>query len=277
MKFLLIIFIALISLSIKAQDSNFNENDFESIAIFNEAIQTIDKGDAFFFAGNFKKALPYYTKIQALNSENALLNFKIGVCHYKLRHLSRALPYFEAAKLLNPYVDPKIDFALAQSYQDAQEYTKAINAYQNYLSQLSKSKKASETPKVQKEIDLCLKKQNTAPSQKELAKQDNQKQKTQSHPQTITKQKVQKPENKKPSVTKGIHYKIQIAASPTMATKNDLKQKYSGELEITQKRINGWYKYFIGDFKTQKEALKAKEQSGVVDAFIVKFKDGEKL
>ncbi len=253
-----------------SQNINFEKANFKSTTEFNKAIQTLSKGDEFFFVGNFKKALPYFLHAQTLNSKNALLNFKIGVCYYKAEKLEKALPFFETAKKLNPYIDPKIDFALAQSYQNNQKYKKAIDSYQSYLSQLSNNKKSIESLKTQKDIDICISKLSKIKSSPIDSKTEPKIKKTitQQTASTITKSSTTK---------ENITYRIQIAASSTITRESNLKRKYSGDFKISQKKINGLYKYFIGDFKTSKEALKAKKESGVPDAFIVKFKNGAKF
>ena len=282
MKFLVAAFIVFSVFVAKAQNSNLKKDNFKSVTEYNNALKTIEKGDDYFFVGNFKKALPYYTKVQSISSKNALLNFKIGVCYYKLKKLEKALPFFKTAKDLNPYIDPKIDFALAKSYQEVEEYDKAIASYQTYLSQLSQSRRKSESIRIQKDIDLCEIRLSSNKTTAEVTPTQTQA----PSPTTKIQKKIKTPEEQKENIksvekpsstTNGVSFRIQIAASPTVALKSELRNKYSGSLEITHEEINGWHKYFIGDFKTQKEALKAKELSGVNGAFIVKFKDGKKL
>jgi len=299
----LAIFIVLFS---QAQNVDFKKKNFKSEADYETASDALDKGDEQFFSGNFDKALPRFLEAQELNPNNALLNFKIGACYLKNDELKKSTPYFEKAKELDPKVDPKIDFALAQSYQANKQYDNAVESYQLYLASLSKSKKAAEEPKVQKNIDIC-----SAELQKIQTKLEEEKEQVEAakEPEPViveekeapveevavvaapVEEKKEEPKQVEPEPTKvvavstpvanvkteKITYRIQIASTSSPASSMALKKIYSGSLKISNEKIAGRHKYFIGDFSSKEEALKAKSKSGISDAFIVKFKNGKKI
>lgn len=296
-----------------AQNVEFKKKSFNSEEEYSQALEALETGDEYFFAGDFDKALPRFLTAQKLNANNATLNFKIGACYLKQEELKKANPYFEKAKSLDPKVDPKIDFALAQSLQACQRYDEAIESYQIYLAGLSKNKKPLEEPMVQKNIDICTteyqKVQSKIQEEKELE------QAKESEPtETVTEQPiVEKPiepevtseiteepqnESSKPieveqpqsapqeaktnsvlanSSKEIITYRIQISSTSIAATDTDLKKIYAGPLKITHEFSGGTHKYFIGDFENRQEALKAKALSGISDAFLVKFQNGKKI
>ncbi len=316
MKAIFILLALSFSVYLQAQNIDFKKKNFDSEEQFNQAVEALEKGDDFFFAGNFEKALPRLREAQKLNPNNALLNFKIGACYLKIDELEKSMPYFETAKKLDPKVDPKIDYALAQSYQANGEFDKAVESYQIYLGGLSKNKKILEEPKVQKDIDICSteiqKKQTKIEEEKEavvkeekeeLAVAEVKKEEPATKVEEVKKEtvavKVIEPKkeearvaevkiaNKTVAPVKGVTqaktspnkltYRIQISSMSTLATSDDIKKVYSGNLKVTHQKIGSLYKYYIGDFNSKLDAMKAKSESGVAGAFIVKFLNGKKM
>ena len=292
-----------------SQNIEFKKKNFDSPEQFEKAKAALEKGDEFFFAGNFEKAVSPFKEAQELNPNNALLNFKIGACYLKNDELEKSMPYFEKAQKLNPKVDPKINFALAQSYQANAKYDDAIESYNLYLEGLSKNAKVSENDKVQKNIDICM-----AELQKAKAKVEEKKELAKVEAPPVKEEKVEakpvekkteivapvkekktspKVEEKVSSTSKPINktttkpiakpkadqitYRIQISSSAQVATASQLKSIYSGTLKITEEKVGNLYKYYIGDFSSKAEAMKAKSLSGVSGAFLVRFKNGKKI
>lgn len=272
MKLFGIITILLFSTSLWAQNIEFEKENFSNSEKFNEAVETIVTGNDFFFEGNFAKALPQYLVAQEVNPNNALLNFKIGACYLKMDDLKKSMPYFETAKELDPKVDPKIDYAIAKSYQANYKYQEAIDIYNNYLSSLTKSKKLIEEPGIQQLLERCK-----SELQKEQSRLEMENKEKQAKVKDLDSAVVKTPETASSTPSLGITYRIQIASASVPASTEDLKKYYSGELKISQQKIGPVYKYFIGDFESKEAALKAKIQSGVSDAFVVKFRAGKKM
>ncbi len=316
MKLILISLALVLSILSQAQNVDFKKKSFSSDEDFNTATEALEKGNDFFFAGNFEKALPRFLDAQKLNPSNSLLNFKIGACYLKNDELKKSTPYFETAKRLDPKVDPKIDFALASSYQANARYDEAVESYLVYLASLSKNKKLLEEPNVQKQIDICSteiqKKQTKIEEEKELAAKEEKaavvaappvveakpveeveepvkevvkpvaevkKEMPKPEPKVEPKKAVPAPVITAPVVANSskITYRIQITSTSHLATSDELEKVYSGNLKVSHQKIGSLYKYFVGDFSNKSEALKARSTAGVNGAFIVKFKDGKKI
>lgn len=75
-----------------------------------------------------------------------------------------------------------------------------------------------------------------------------------------------------------IIYKVQIAASFVPLDIRVLNNIYkSGNEPINNELENNMYKYSVGFYKTYDEAAAAKDKLGVRDAFIVAYKNGQKV
>lgn len=75
----------------------------------------------------------------------------------------------------------------------------------------------------------------------------------------------------------GIIFKVQIAADKKQLSQHTLQRIYAGNKTVKMLNEEGWYKYSIGDFGTFSEADKFRISVGVNDAFVVAYKDGEKV
>ncbi len=86
------------------------------------------------------------------------------------------------------------------------------------------------------------------------------------------------PEVIKPSPKK-IVYKVQIAASRTELPLEKLTEIYAPKPEeiINNNIEDGWYKYAVGKFPTYAEAQAYKDNMGVPGAFIIAYKEDEKI
>ena len=79
------------------------------------------------------------------------------------------------------------------------------------------------------------------------------------------------------SSIKGLIYRVQIAASHNQLGLSKINKIYSGTRTIKTFQEEGWYKYYIADAKTLKEAIVIKKESNVPDAFVMAYKDGKKI
>ena len=87
MKYIFIfLFIGLLSLmQAKCQDVEFKKKNFSDSNGFDQAISNIKKGDGFFAKNKkwlYQQALECYLKANEFNPNNAILNFKIGICYF---------------------------------------------------------------------------------------------------------------------------------------------------------------------------------------------------
>jgi hypothetical protein len=75
-----------------------------------------------------------------------------------------------------------------------------------------------------------------------------------------------------------VTYKVQILADKKSWTAVNIKAKiYKGTETYTEKYTEGYYKYWIGDFKTYAEAKALKTKCGVKGAFVVCFLAGSQV
>ncbi len=77
--------------------------------------------------------------------------------------------------------------------------------------------------------------------------------------------------------TSGIIYKVQVLSSSRKLTTKEKKAIYNGVYKLQEDRVNGSYKYLLGNFKTKNEAANFRAKIKVSGAFIVKYKDGKRL
>ena len=94
--------------------------------------------------GKYKFALENLLKAQAFNPNNALLNYRIGVCYIYGSYKTKAKPFFDKAYELNPNVDIEIHYYLGRGYHLNMEWDKAIAEYQTFKSGLDPKKKDQE-------------------------------------------------------------------------------------------------------------------------------------
>jgi len=264
--------IALLIISISfSQNIEFKQENFDTLEDYNKAKTALEKGDEYFFSGEFKKALSPLKKAYTLNPNNALLNFKIGVCYFKINDLLQALPYFKNAQELDPKVDPKVSFALAQAYQANKKYQKAFESYSLYLASLSVKEKTAENNKVQKELDICRAKLHKNGSIEEDNK-DREIAKNNAIQSTATNTQIAK----KISTAK-VTFKIQILSSSKPESVNNIKKVYTGSMKVKEIKVGDSYKYYVGNYTTREEVLKAIPKTKVEGAFPVRFKNGKRL
>ncbi|MCK5633395.1 hypothetical protein KAH94_06575, partial [bacterium] len=72
-------------------------------------------------------------------------------------------------------------------------------------------------------------------------------------------------------------YKVQIAASGKKLSVNQIKNICCIESNVYLTEEDSWFKYSIGKFENYQDAVKMKEKSGVKGAFVVVYKNDEKL
>lgn len=260
-----------------AQNVEFNKDALQSEENYSQAMASLEKGDQYFFSGNFKNALTGYLDAQNINPNNALLNFKIGACYFKNEELKNAKPYFEKAKALNPKIDPKIDFALAKAYQACADYKNAISAYQSYLASLSPDQKDQDGPLLRKKILYCSNELENLAQPSITSETIGSTRNPGSFEEAPSKIKVKAHHGQRINIKQNqFIYKIQISSTSSQASDMDIQNIYKGSLKVSHDKTDGLFKYYIGQFKTKEEAELAKTNSGVTDAFIVTFKNGHR-
>ncbi|MBK7096064.1 MAG: PD40 domain-containing protein [Saprospiraceae bacterium] len=97
----------------------------------------IKKGNNLYSKQNYCEALYYYNQYLAVHASKDIY-FKRGVCHYHCRDLDMAIEDIENSITLGN-LDKETNLFLAKSYQDKQEFEKAINYYKLYLNDIFKN------------------------------------------------------------------------------------------------------------------------------------------
>jgi outer membrane protein OmpA-like peptidoglycan-associated protein/tetratricopeptide (TPR) repeat protein len=85
----------------------------------------VEKGDRLYAKKDYENALKVYLDIAGGNSDDPVLNFKIGVSYLYTEKKSLAVPYLEKAYRIKPEVDEDIDYHLGMAYQNDHQYAKA--------------------------------------------------------------------------------------------------------------------------------------------------------
>lgn len=110
------------------------------------ALQEIKTGDNFAEekGWSYIDALPHYLNAYSVNQNNAVLNYKIGVCYLNTFNKPLSLSYLKTAYSLNPKVSPDILFQLGRAYHLNYQFDKAIEYYQSFLSRKNIAKKTKD-------------------------------------------------------------------------------------------------------------------------------------
>ena len=112
------LFIGSISFS---QNVEFEKANFSDKSALKDAKRSISDGDDFFNKSQkegyrlYGFALPLYLKANDFNPNNALLNYKIGVCYLNSAYKQKAQAFLEKAFKLNSAVGLNIHYYLGQA------------------------------------------------------------------------------------------------------------------------------------------------------------------
>jgi outer membrane protein OmpA-like peptidoglycan-associated protein len=100
------------------------------------ALRGIETGDLYYYGPDYIKylAIEPYLRASSFNPNNALLNFKLGICYLNSPNKFRALDYLRRAYQLNPAVDMHITFYLGEAYHLNHDFDNAIKYYTQYKS-----------------------------------------------------------------------------------------------------------------------------------------------
>lgn len=130
----LVLFIGIIT-NLSAQQLDFTKTNFPGKEdALKDALRNLKKGDELFNAGTqqYNLALDYYLKANNFNTENAELNYKIGICYLYSSFKSKSIAYLEKAKSLNPAINNKLPYYFARAYHLNMQWNKAIEEYEAY-------------------------------------------------------------------------------------------------------------------------------------------------
>jgi outer membrane protein OmpA-like peptidoglycan-associated protein/tetratricopeptide (TPR) repeat protein len=146
--------IAALGQSVSFEKENF-PNDKDGLK---EAQKNLKEGDRIFEEDNrayFNLALPYYLDAQEFNTDNAELNYKIGVCYLFSSQKRKSLSYILKSYELDPDFDPyNIHYLIGWSYQLNSQWDDAIKEFEKQLTILTqRGGEQEEFQKVQKRLE----------------------------------------------------------------------------------------------------------------------------
>ncbi len=118
------------------------------------ATSNIKRGDNLYFSGKYFLALDYYLKADKFNSNNAVLNYKIGRSYFNI-DLEKSLIYLEKANQLSPNLAEDILYLIAQACHGIHEFNKAIEKYREFKNSLPPRVLADIAKEIDKKISEC--------------------------------------------------------------------------------------------------------------------------
>lgn len=123
-----------------------------------EAKGYLKEGDKFFELGIFQyeNALPFYMKANIINPDNAMLNYRIGLCYLYSNFKWEALQYFQKAYKLQPSVAPDILYYIGRGNHLNSYWSEAIKYYKQYLPLLNAQKEPEKVKDTEKKISECI-------------------------------------------------------------------------------------------------------------------------
>jgi outer membrane protein OmpA-like peptidoglycan-associated protein len=104
-----------------------------------EAWKSIREGDKYYDmgVGSFDLARDHYLFADQYNSDNAALNYKIGICYLYGDDKYKAIDYLLKAYQIDPEVSPEIHYVLGRAYHLVLEFDRAKEHYATYKKSLS--------------------------------------------------------------------------------------------------------------------------------------------
>lgn len=103
-----------------------------------EAWKSIKEGDKYYEqgVGTFDLARDHYLFANQYNSDNAKLNYKIGICYLYGDDKYKAIDYLLKAYQIDPEVSPEIHYVLGRAYHLVLEFDRAKEHYSEYKTTL---------------------------------------------------------------------------------------------------------------------------------------------
>ncbi len=125
-----------------------------------EAKRNLEEGNELFTKSQkegyelWAPALDLFLKANAFNPNNALLNYKIGVCYLNSAWKQKSLAHLQKAYKINPNVGENIHYYLARAYHVTMDWDNSIKEYLFYRPMIRPDDKKS-LDDVDKEIAEC--------------------------------------------------------------------------------------------------------------------------
>ncbi len=161
---IIILVFFLFRVNISAQNKNHSDikiikKEFktENEEGFDEAWNNIKEANILFREGigTYPQARDYYLQAHQYNSENAELNYLIGVCYLYSDDKYETIKYLRKAYDKKPKISPEIHYLLGRAYHLVLEFNKAIEEYNAFLNALPDDEKASRGASINKLVEEC--------------------------------------------------------------------------------------------------------------------------
>lgn len=123
-----------------------------------EVLKDIKEGDRIMSLGieaQYREAIPYYERAHDFNPDNAMLNFRLGVCYINSFNKARSLKYFEKAHQLDAQVNELINFYLGRAHHLNLNWDEAIRFYEIHRDFLRNKGDALERETIIRYIEEC--------------------------------------------------------------------------------------------------------------------------
>ncbi|MCK4919448.1 MAG: OmpA family protein [Bacteroidales bacterium] len=105
--------------------------------------------------GTYPIARDHFLFAHQYNSENTILNYRIGICYLYTDDKYDALQYLRKAFNVAPDLHPKIEFHLGSAYHMVMDFDKAIEHYQSYRKKASSLGLINDVIKIDKLVKEC--------------------------------------------------------------------------------------------------------------------------
>jgi outer membrane protein OmpA-like peptidoglycan-associated protein/Tol biopolymer transport system component len=141
----------------QAQNVDFIASNFpEDPQGFNVAMRNLQQGNNHFTLGEtmYPQALRFFLLANNFNSNNAILNYRIGICYYTDENFDNAISYLEKARSLNVN-ENKLHFYLGRLYHMTHEFEKGLEHYNAYKTSLGNDFNPEEGAKIERFIAQC--------------------------------------------------------------------------------------------------------------------------
>ena len=104
-----------------------------TLAGFSQSVRELmAEGDKYYGKKQYKKAIDVYLQALNINPDDATLNLQTGLSYLYSETKSKAARYISKAYRLNPSINDQIDYHLGVAFQNTNEFTKAIEHFQEF-------------------------------------------------------------------------------------------------------------------------------------------------
>ncbi|PJB14468.1 MAG: hypothetical protein CO118_08495 [Flavobacteriales bacterium CG_4_9_14_3_um_filter_32_8] len=112
----------------------FGQDDVKKTGKIEYKYKMQDARHQFLTNGNVRESLNIYRELLKDYTNDAMVNYRIGECHYRLDNFDLAVEYFQNAQRINDKVDKDLYFSLAQAYHRNNQLDESLEAYNKYNS-----------------------------------------------------------------------------------------------------------------------------------------------